>query len=65
MPRMLFWLWLTGVLLLIPVVVDVGNFFVREHGPLAGRMFALLLWVFIAALTHFLLRVFVGTFLQK
>jgi len=65
MPRMLFWLWLAGVLLLIPVVIEVGNFFVKEHGPLAGRMFSLLLWVFIAALTHFVLRLVARTFFQK
>jgi len=36
MLRVLFCLWLVGVVLHGPIVLTADNFFVKEYGPLAG-----------------------------
>ena len=64
MPRILFHLWVIGVLILVPVVFTADQFFVREYGPLAGYLIGLLLWVFMAALSYMVFRLFAQTFLR-
>ena len=65
MPRLLFGFWVVGIVLLSPIVFTADRFFVREYGPLAGYVSGFALWVFVAALTYLVLRLFARTFLQE
>ena len=40
MPLWLRFYWLVGVVLLVPVVMTAGRFFVREYGEPIGRLIA-------------------------
>jgi len=65
MPLWLRFYWLVGVVLLVPIVMTAGRFFVREYGEPIGRLIAFAIWVFIAALSYFAVWLFAHSFLQK
>ena len=65
MPRWLAICWVIGVVILAPVIMAAGNFFIREYGVPAGRPIAFMIWVILSAVAYFVLWLFVQTFLQK
>ena len=65
MPRWLRFCWLVLVLLFVPLVMTVGNFFVREYGEPVGHLISSGIWVVLAALSYFVVWLFAQSFLQK
>ena len=65
MPRWLAICWVIGVVVLAPVVMVAGNFFIREYGGPAGRLIAFMIWVILSAVSYFALWLLAQTFLQK
>jgi hypothetical protein len=64
MPRILFSLWLVGVVIFVPIVFTADRFFVREYGPFVGYLVGFAIWAFKAALSYIALRFFTQTFLE-
>jgi uncharacterized membrane protein len=64
MPVWVRFYWLAGVVLLIPIVITAGRFFVWEYGEVVGRLITFAIWVFIAALSYFAVWLFARAFLQ-
>jgi hypothetical protein len=65
MPRVLYLLWLVGVVLVAPIVFTADKFFVREYGVFVGYLIGFAFWIFMAAFSYIVLRFFAQTFLQK
>jgi hypothetical protein len=64
MPRLVFRIWLVGIVILAPVVFTADRFFVREYGPFVGYLIGFGLWLFMAALSYIALRLFAEMFLR-
>jgi len=65
MPRWLAICWVMGAVVLAPLVMEAGYFFVREYGGPSGRLIAFMIWINISAASYFALWVFARTCLQK
>ena len=64
MPRWLRICWLVGVVLIVPMLNTLGNVFVGEYGEPVGRLITSGIWVFVAALSYFVVWLFFQSFLQ-